>query len=72
MTVPIEELYTLRHTRQFLLDLNNRELYPRIPKRVRQVASSLLKHYPNQHILDELWDSRIQESNITSFTYPND
>lgn len=72
MTIPIEELYTLRHTRQFLLDLNDRQQYPRIPKRIRQIALSLLKHYPNQQILDELWNERIQVSNIYSLTYPTD
>lgn len=72
MTIPIEELYTLKHTRQFLMDLNDRDQYPRIPKRVRQVALSLLKHYPDQYILDKLWDERIQESNISSLIYPTD
>lgn len=72
MTIPIEELYTLKHTRQFLMDLNDREQYPRIPKRVRQIALSLLKHYPDQYVLDELWNDRIQESNISSLTYPTD
>ena len=70
MTVPIEELYTLKHTRQFLLDLLDKEMYPRLSKRIRQVAISLLKHYPDQYVLDKLWDERIQESNITSLTYP--
>lgn len=72
MTIPIEELYTLKHTRQFLMDLNDRDQYPRMPKHVRQVALSLLKHYPDQYILDKLWGERIRESSISSLIHPVD
>lgn len=64
MTIPIEELYTLKYTRQFLIDLNDRNQHPRLPKRVRQIALSLLKHYPDQYIIDQLWEQRIKDSGM--------
>lgn len=46
MTLPFERLKAVNNTREFLLDLINPSVTPRIPKEVREHARSLLKHYP--------------------------
>jgi len=46
MTMPHEELRTLKYAREFLRELLNPKLTPRVPKAIRQRASSLLRHYP--------------------------
>ncbi|MES1264336.1 MAG: BPSL0761 family protein [Variovorax sp.] len=46
MTVPEERTEAVLRTRQFLLELADAKVTPRIPLRVRQRAISLLKHLP--------------------------
>lgn len=45
MTLPDERTYAVTNTRQFLLDLACGKI-KRIPSEVRQMARSLLRHYP--------------------------
>ena len=54
MTLPDERYRAIRQTRQFLLDLQDRTVYPRVPRAVRAEAYRLLRHYPGEHDLDRL------------------
>jgi len=64
MTIPLEELYALRNTRQFLLDLIDPQKTPKIQVRVRKQAGALLKHYPFDFRLEDVWNPMIQKWNI--------
>lgn len=56
MTLPDERLVSLKRTRKFLIDLLNPKETPKVPKIIRQQASSCLKHFPYEYQLDELAD----------------
>jgi hypothetical protein len=47
MTLPDERYRAVMQTIQFLTDLQSSEVYPRVPKLVRQRALGLLRHYPS-------------------------
>jgi hypothetical protein len=68
MTIPIEELYSLRNTREFLLDLTDPQKTPRIQMRIRNQAKTLLRHYPSAIRLEEVWDPKVQEWNTSFLT----
>ena len=52
MTTPEDRTRAVMRTRQFLRDLADARATPRIPKRLREQALSLLKHYPQDHHLE--------------------
>lgn len=52
MTLPDERYRSLIQTKQFLLELLSPHMTPRVPKVIRQRASSLLKHYPDTYHLE--------------------
>ena len=53
MTLPDERYRAIQATGDFLLRLAaHPNLYPRVPKKVREEARSLLRHYPGQWDLD--------------------
>jgi hypothetical protein len=54
MTLPDERYRAIQQTRQFLSDLLDRTIYPRVPREVRAEARRLLKHYPFNFDLDRL------------------
>jgi hypothetical protein len=54
MTLPDERYRAIRQTRQFLIDLQDRTVYPRVPRAVRAEAYRLLRHYPGDYDLDRL------------------
>jgi hypothetical protein len=54
MTLPDERYRAIRQTRQFLLDLQDRTVYPRVPRAVRAEAYRLLRHYPGDYDLERL------------------
>ena len=54
MTLPDERYRAIRQTRQFLIDLQDRTAYPKIPREVRAEAYRLLRHYPSDYDLDRL------------------
>jgi len=54
MTLPDERYQAIRQTRQFLRDLQDRSIYPRVPRSVRAEAYRLLRHYPGDYDLDRL------------------
>mgnify|MGYP003347815050 CR=1 FL=1 len=49
MTLPDERYRAVQRTKQFLIDLCNRQRTPRVPKDIRQQANSLLRHYPSDY-----------------------
>lgn len=54
MTLPDERYHAIRQTRQFLIDLMDRQTYPRLPRAIRSEAYRLLRHYPSVYDLDRL------------------
>jgi len=46
MTLPIERKQAVIRTRQFLLDLLDPKMTPKVPKAIREQAYRCLKHYP--------------------------
>lgn len=54
MTLPDERYRAVMWASKFLQELAyDRKKYPRIPKEVRQQASSILRHYPSSWDLDQ-------------------
>jgi len=49
MTLPDERYRALRCGQQFLLDLLNPKVTPRVPKYIRQRAAIILRHYPDSY-----------------------
>lgn len=47
MTMPDERYRAVERTREFLYSLIDSKKTPRIPKRLRLTALSLLRHYPD-------------------------
>lgn len=56
MTIPSERARALKNTEQFLWDLINPKVTPRVPKDIRRMARSLLKHYPASFYVEMLQD----------------
>jgi hypothetical protein len=54
MTLPDERYRAIRQTAQFLRDLQDRTIYPRVPRSVRAEAYRLLRHYPGDYDLERL------------------
>ena len=54
MTLPDERYRAIRQTRQFLIDLCDRTVTPKIPRAVRGEAYRLLRHYPTDFDLERL------------------
>jgi hypothetical protein len=52
MTLPDERYRAVRSAEQFLRDLCDPSKTPRVPKRLRQQASSILRHYPSTWDMD--------------------
>ena len=54
MTLPDERLNALRETKAFLYRLLDPKITPRVSSEIRKEASYLLKHYPDDMVLDML------------------
>ena len=54
MTLPDERYRALKWAESFLQDLLDPRKTPRVPKRIRQQAYSVLRHYPGTYYLDEI------------------
>lgn len=52
MTLPDERYRSLVHTKKFLIELLSPHMTPRVPKIVRQRASALLRHWPDDYHLE--------------------
>ena len=54
MTLPDERYRAIRYAEQFLKDLCDPTKTPRVPRAIRQRASSVLRHYPSEYHLERL------------------
>lgn len=54
MTLPDERYRALLFAERFLQDLQDPAAIPRIPRRVREQARAVLRHYPGSYYIDEL------------------
>lgn len=52
MTLPDERYRSVLQTKQFLQDLLDHKKTPRVPRSIRQRASSCLRHYPDKYHMD--------------------
>ena len=48
MTIPTERSRAVVHAEQFLQELTNPRLTPRVPREIRQRALRILRHYPSK------------------------
>lgn len=60
MTLPDERYRAVVQTKKFLADLCSPQRTPRVPKDIRQLANSLLRHYPSD------WDMKQAAENCPS------
>ena len=70
MTLPYERTRSVVYTREFLLDLTNSKVTPRLPRYIRDTARSLLRHYPNNfemEIVSEREDKFHETTNYRIF-----
>lgn len=52
MTVPYERTNAVNRVREFLYDLMDSRVTPKVPKHIRDKAAQLLKHYPSGFDMD--------------------
>jgi len=64
MTLPIEEFYALKNTRELLRDILHSNLTEirRNARSIRERAGRCLKHYPWDMYLEKMYEKRIKES----------
>lgn len=60
MTLPSERYRAVRYTERFLLELCNPKLTPRVPKRIREQARSLLRHYPSSYDMERAGEACLE------------
>ena len=53
MTLPDERYRAVRMAREFLYDLCDAKKTPGIPKRIRDQARGVLRHYPDDYHMNE-------------------
>ena len=58
MTIPIERLWSILGTREFMFRLMDPKRTPRVPAKVRREARQLIKHYPMSCDLENIWNGR--------------
>lgn len=54
MTTPTERTRSLLYARDFLLQLLDPKLTPRLPKAIRREASNRLRHYPSKWEISQI------------------
>lgn len=54
MTLPDERYRALKCGEQFLLDLCNPKITPKVPTAVRDRARNILKHFPTKYDIDRI------------------
>lgn len=57
MTLPDERYRALKCSEQFLLDLCNPKITPKVPTAVRDRARNILKHFPTKYDIDRIADA---------------
>ena len=53
MTLPYEEVHSLRATRQFMYDLLDPSKTPRVPREIRRRAHRVCKHFPMDYSIEQ-------------------
>jgi hypothetical protein len=71
MTLPHEEYQSLIATKNFLYDLLNSAHTPNVPSEVRERAYRVLKHFPMQHRLNEIYKDHIKSNRSILTEYEN-
>jgi hypothetical protein len=71
MTLPHEEYQSLVATKNFLYDLLNSAHTPNVPSDIRERASRVLKHFPMQHRLNEIYKDHINTNRSILNEYQN-
>lgn len=66
MTLPDERYRALRCGHQMLLDLMNPKITPKVPKYIRQRASSILRHYPDSHHFTKIVERLPEDFSVTN------
>lgn len=66
MTLPDERYRALRCGQQFLLDLLNPKLTPKVPKYIRQRAYSILRHYPDSYHFTRIVEKLPEDFSVNS------
>ena len=61
MTLPSEEVNSLKAAKNFLYDLLNPKATPRVPKEIRMRARRIAKHFPPNFHIEDLWKDEIKE-----------
>ena len=57
MTLPYERYNAIKYTERFLMDLCDPKKTPRVPKDIRTMARSCLRHYPSRYNMVYIEDS---------------
>ena len=60
MTLPDERYRSLIQTKKFLMELLSPQMTPRVPKIIRQRASGLLRHWPDDYHLERMTEEMPQ------------
>lgn len=53
MTMPNERREAVLRTEKFLIDLMDPKKTPRVPREIRGMAASCLRHYPSKYYMEE-------------------
>jgi hypothetical protein len=71
MTLPHEEYQSLVAVKNFLYDLLNSGHTPKVPSEIRERAARVLKHFPMQHRLNEIYKDHVQPNKSILTEYEN-
>jgi hypothetical protein len=71
MTLPHEEYHSLVAVKNFLYDLLNPAHTPKVPSEIRERAARVLKHFPMQHRLNEIYKDHVDTSRSILKEYEN-
>jgi hypothetical protein len=71
MTLPNEEYNSLVAAKNFLYDIINHDRTKGVPSEIRQRAVTILKHFPMQHRLNEIYQDHITPSQSILKEYEN-
>ena len=66
MTLPDERYRALRCGEQFILDLLNPKVTPRVPKYIRKRALGVLRHYPSSYHFEKIVENLPEEFAVNS------
>jgi hypothetical protein len=82
MTLPNERRMAVLRTENFLKDLLDPVITPRVPKEIRERASACLRHFPSEYHMDKVkelaptvfgeWDSEYKTVEHSPHYYDTD